>query len=320
MRKTVNINLNGRVFYIDDDAYARLKDYLDKLERYFRKQEEAKEIISDIESRIAELFVEKLHHESGVVTLIMVDEVIRTMGQPEDFEGEFSAGEPEYVEYEEYKGKKKRLFRDVDNKVVAGVCSGLAAYFNTDPVFVRVIFAILPFLSVGIIFPIYIILWLVIPAAVTTAQKLEMRGENVTIQNIEKAIKNEFEDVKKQFRKMRDSETYRKGESWWRRMTRRDKNFVLVVGIIVAAALLLLFLPLHGVPDLQFAFAGCPAPMNFGFIGFPIAFVFVLALLLVGFVFKTLFKILLFVVAFLFVIGIGFKVLVLVLGGLFFFC
>ncbi len=319
MRKTVNINLNGRVFYIDDDAYARLKDYLDKLERYFRNQEESKEIISDIESRIAELFVEKLNHASGVVTINMVDEVIRTMGQPEDFEGDFSAEEPEYVDYEEFKGKKKRLFRDVDNKVIAGVCSGLAAYLNTDPVFIRVIFAILPFVSVGVIFPIYIILWLVIPAAITTAQKLEMRGENVTIQNIEKAIKNEFEDVKKQFRKMRDSETYRKGESWWRRMTKRDKNFMLVVGIIITAALLLQFLPLNVMPDMHFAFAGCPAPIHFGFIGLPLAIV-GFVLLLIGFVFKTIFKLLLFMVVFLFVIAIGFKVLAFVIGGLFFLC
>ena len=88
MRKTVNMNLNGRVFYIDEDAYAKLRNYLDRLESYFKNQEEGKEIIKDIESRIAELFEEKLKSKTGVVTLQMVEDVISQMGQPEDFAGE----------------------------------------------------------------------------------------------------------------------------------------------------------------------------------------------------------------------------------------
>ncbi len=320
MKKTVNINLNGQVFYIDDDAYARLKDYLDRLERYFRNQDEEKEIINDIESRIAELFREKLKDSRGVITLSMVEDVIRVMGQPEDFNGGSSADEPEYVEYEEYKGKRKRLFRDVDNKVIAGVCSGIAAYLNTDPVFIRVAFVILPFLSVGAIFPVYIILWAVVPAAITTAQKLEMRGENVTIKNIEKTIKNEYEDVKKHFKKMRNSETYRKGESWWKRMTKRDKNIILVVAVICGATLLFHLIPFSYAPHTLFSFTGYPMPMSFGFITFPGFFVLGLVLLIIGLVFRVLFKIMLFVIGLLFVIAIGVHIIGALAGGLMMFC
>ncbi len=320
MKKTVNINLNGQVFYIDDDAYTRLKEYLDRLERYFRKQDEAKEIISDIESRIAELFSEKLRNSRGVVTLTMVEDVIRVMGQPEDFDGGSSVEEPEYVEYEEYKGKRKRLFRDVDNKVIAGVCSGIAAYLNTDPVFIRIAFVILPFLSVGAIFPVYIILWAVVPAAITTAQKLEMRGENVTIKNIEKVIKDEYEDMKMHFKKMRNSETYKKGESWWKRMTKRDKNIILVVAIICGAALLLNLIPFPIVPHTLFSFTGYSMPMHFGFIHFPGLFGLGLVLLIIGLVFRALFKIMLFVIGLLFVIAIGLHIVGALAGGLMMFC
>ena len=214
MKKTVNINLSGRVFYIDDDAYARLKGYLEKIEKYFKSQEEGDEIFKDIESRIAELLGDMISTKTGVVTMEMVEEVINKMGQPEDFEDEETAEtkkeEPKYERFS-YGKANKRLFRDVDSRILGGVCSGIAAYLNMDPVLVRILFVLIMFVGVGVIIPVYIILWIVVPAAITTAQKLEMRGENVTISNIEKAIKREYEDVKKQFSKMRDSKTYKKG-------------------------------------------------------------------------------------------------------------
>ncbi len=323
MKKTVNINLSGRVFYIDEDAYARLRKYLDRLEKYFSKQEEGKEIILDIESRIAELFESKLSNKNAVVNEAMVEEVIRIMGQPEDFDDGGSDAEENTSYQETYFTKaRKRLYRDVDNRVLGGVCSGIAAYLNTDPVFIRIIFAILPFLSFGIIIPVYIILWIVVPAAYTTAQKLEMRGENVTIKNIEKAIRNEYEDVKEHFSKVRESKAYKKGESWWNRLTKRDQNLLIIVAVICGSVLMSNILNLH-VFNFNDAFITNVDfhPMYFShMIHFPGLLGIIFILLLVGLVFKAAFKVVLYLIAFLFVAVIGLKIIGFILGGVYMFC
>ncbi len=321
MKKTVNINLSGRVFYIDDDAFARLRGYLDRLERYFKKQEEGQEIINDIESRIAELLGERISNKSGVVSIEMVEEVIGMMGQPEDFveEGDEKGSEQKRTFYETYQKSKKRLYRDVDNRVVAGVCSGIAAYLNMDPVLIRVIFAILPFLSLGIIVPVYIILWIVVPEAFTTAQKLEMRGENVTISNIEKAIRNEYEDVKLQFSKVRESKAYIKGETWWNKFTKRDKTVLLIVALVGSVFFLGNLIHFNVFqPDLYYL-----TNFNIGHIGFmqfPGIVVLVLVLLVIGFVFRSLFKIIIYLIAFMFLAIIGVKVISFMFGSVFMFC
>ncbi len=320
MQKTVNINLSGSIFYIDDDAYTMLRDYLDKLESYFGNQEEGKEIIKDIESRIAELFNEKLKDKSAVVNKAMVNDVISKMGQPEDFEGEATEGQgSNRVKQEVYNKQKKRLYRDIDNRILGGVCGGIAAYFNTDPVFVRVLFVILPFLSLGIIIPVYIVLWIIIPAALTTAQKLEMRGENVTIKNIEKAIRNEYEDVKEHFSKVRESKMYKKGESWWNRLTKRDKNIVLVLVIVVGVTILANLLQINIIND-NFVFATNYHPFFFnifhggGIVGLAII------LLIIGLIFRSIFQIVIYLIAFLFIAVLGFKVIGLLIGGVFMLC
>jgi phage shock protein PspC (stress-responsive transcriptional regulator) len=238
MKKTVTINLNGLVFYIDEDAYNRLHAYLEKLTNWFRKKEGAEEIITDIETRIAELFEEKVKPGVGVVTLPMVEEVIKIMGEPEEFE-DTDAGYEKKTTGNTYFKAPKRLYRDIDDRVFGGVCSGIAAYFNIDVVLVRVIFAILPFVSVGVIIPIYIVLWIAVPPAVTTAQKLQMRGEPINISNIEKTIKEEYEDVKKRFSKIKDSDTYKKGKDFFSSMTNRDKTVMIVVLALLGAALML---------------------------------------------------------------------------------
>ncbi len=323
MKKTVNINLNGRVFYIDDDAFIRLREYLDKLERYFKKQEEGKEIINDIESRIAELLEEKLSSKSSVVTLDMVEDIMNQMGQPEDFEDEEepkrSKEKSQYAAYDYYTKKRKRLFRDVDNRVLGGVCSGLAAYLNMDPVLLRVLFVILIIVGVGIIVPIYVILWIVVPAAITTGQKLEMRGENVTINNIEKAIRDEYEDVKERFSKMKESNAYKKGESWWNKFTKRDKTILAIVAIVGAVMLMgnLIHMDMFN-PDFihQTSFHMGHVP----FFHFPGIFILVGILLLIGFIFKSVFKIIIYLIAFLFLAVIGIKVIGFIVGSVFMFC
>ena len=320
MKKTVNINLSGRVFYIDDDAFARLRQYLDKLEKYFKNKEEGQEIINDIESRIAELLGEYISNKSGVITLNMVEDVISKMGQPEDFEDEESETTNSQSSYANTFNKtRKRLYRDVDNRVLGGVCSGIAAYLNTDPVFIRIAFAIFLILSFGTSIPIYIILWIVIPAAITTAQKLEMRGENVTINNIEKAIRNEYEDVKKQFSKVKESNAYKKGESWWNKFSKSDKTVITIVAIIGAIILfgnLINFDMFHPnfIHHVNFPFG------HIQMFHFPGIVVFAFILLFIGLIFKSLFKIIVYIIAFMLLAVVGIKVISFLLGSVFMFC
>lgn len=195
MKTTITINLGGIVFHIDDDAYEMLHTYLLAIERQFVNVEEQKEVMSDIEARLSELFKETLGEKRDVIMKDDVSKVIEIMGEPEDFIDEETSQEGKKQSNMNYK-TNKRLYRDSDNRVLGGVCGGLGAYFNNDPLLFRILFIILFFIgSVG--FWIYIILWIAIPEAKTTAQKLEMRGEPITLENIKKSVRDEFEKVKR---------------------------------------------------------------------------------------------------------------------------
>jgi phage shock protein PspC (stress-responsive transcriptional regulator) len=195
MNKTVNINLAGLVFHIDENAYDRLYAYLEQLRKYFQNEEGSEEIIQDIEARIAELFQERLENKE-VISLLDVDHIISIMGEAEQYTEEEHLEESTTKTQKEEDlraGKRRRIFRDGDDRMVGGVCSGLAKYFDIDSLWLRIIFLLLLFMGGG--FLIYIILWMVMPEAKTTAEKLEMQGEKVNISNIEKNIKKEFEKV-----------------------------------------------------------------------------------------------------------------------------
>jgi phage shock protein PspC (stress-responsive transcriptional regulator) len=192
MKKTVMINLWGQVFHIDEDAYETLQHYITRIEQRFSGSEEGKEIVEDVESRIAELFKERLGTDRQVVNMDDVNYTIGIIGTPEDFDAPES-GTNEDKESKKQKGHSKRLYRDPDNRILGGVGGGLAAYFKIDPAIVRIILILTFFISGPLI---YIVLWIVLPEAVTTAQKLEMSGESVNLSNIEKKIKDEFGKVK----------------------------------------------------------------------------------------------------------------------------
>jgi phage shock protein PspC (stress-responsive transcriptional regulator) len=195
MKETTTINISGIIFHIDLDAYERLKAYFQELKKRFGDNEEGKEIINDIELRIAEILQEKLTDKKQVVSIEDVDNVIETMGHPEDFESDSEEEEKAYKEEPRVEFKEKALYRDPDNTVLGGVCSGLGHYFGLDPVIIRVITVLFTiFYGVGLL--IYIILWAFIPKATTTAQKLEMKGQPVTAENIKKTIKKNYEEVK----------------------------------------------------------------------------------------------------------------------------
>lgn len=199
MKKTVIININGIVFHIDEDAFERLNGYLSSLNHYFGNSTEGGEIITDIEARIAELLQPKLSDIKQSITIEDVEEILSILGSPEDIAASDNTSyENETSSQPTYAAKKssRRLYRDVENSVIGGVCSGLGAYFDIDPVFFRVIFIALIFAG-GVSLIIYPILWIVVPAARTSAQKLEMRGKDINISNIERTVREEFSHIKR---------------------------------------------------------------------------------------------------------------------------
>lgn len=197
MNKTININLAGLFFHIDEDAYQRLQRYLGAVRSSFSGTSGADEIMSDIESRIAELFLEKRANEQQVISITHVEEVINIMGQPEDYEvDEDIFNESSSKSRPFYNPRKnKQLFRDTQNGYIGGVSSGLGYFLGIDTVWVRVLWILTVFLTAGWMIPIYILLWIFVPDAVTTNQRLTMMGKEVNITNIEDNFKAGFEPV-----------------------------------------------------------------------------------------------------------------------------
>lgn len=187
MKKSINITLNGLIFSLEEDAYEKLNAYLESIKNFYKGPEEEKEILADIEASIAEKFNERLKGIKQVVTISDVEEIIKVMGTVEEIANEPSDAENKEGGKNEM-SSKKRLYRNTDDVVIAGVCSGLAAYFGIDPVFIRILFVIL-ILADGIGILAYLIFWIAMPKAVTSAQKLEMRGKPVNLQEIEQAVK-----------------------------------------------------------------------------------------------------------------------------------
>ncbi|MEZ5026870.1 MAG: PspC domain-containing protein [Chitinophagales bacterium] len=203
MIKTFNINLAGQIFNINEDAYEQLLSYFNSLEKFYENEEGKDEILSDIKSRFAEIFLSK--GKNYIITIEDANAAINNMGKPEEFEDkdtddkQVSDKGTSYdttAQYSTSFGKGKRLYRDQDNALVAGVCSGISNYFGiNDPVWMRLAFIIMVFVGFGSPFLIYLILWIAIPEATTSAQKLEMRGEQINLSNIEKKVKDEFTKV-----------------------------------------------------------------------------------------------------------------------------
>ena len=197
MNKTVNINLAGIFFHIDEDAYLKLQRYLEAIKRSFTDSEGRSEIISDIEARIAELFTERVKNTRQVIGNKEVDDVITIMGQPEDYlvDDEIFDDEPkQQYGTNKHNTTSRKLYRDTDNSYVGGVSSGLGHYFGIDTLWIRLIWILLIFgAGTGVL--LYILLWCLIPEAITTSEKIQMTGEQVNISNIEKKIKDGFDSV-----------------------------------------------------------------------------------------------------------------------------
>lgn len=198
MNKTVTINISGSIFNIEEDAYETLRTYLSNIKKHFQHEEGCEEIVSDIEARLSELLKAKTNAGKQVLVNSDVTEVIGVMGNPEDFGDASSLGDAKaetYAQQPNYGNKRRRVFRDPDNKMLGGVCSGVANYFDTDPLWIRLALVVM-FFGFGSGFLLYIILWIIIPEAKTTAEKLEMRGEPIDVNTISKTIKDEAENLK----------------------------------------------------------------------------------------------------------------------------
>jgi len=197
MNKTITSNIASYVFHIDENAFDKLDAYLNTIRTYFTDSQGKDEIIADIEARLAEMLHEKIGDMKQVVSLDDVNQVIIIMGQPEAFIDD----DPESASWTEQKSQPsgsetKRLFRDPDNNVIGGVCAGVSNYLGLgDAIWLRLALVI-SFFFFGSGFLLYVILWIIIPEAKTTADKLQMRGENVTVSNIEKRVNEELGTVK----------------------------------------------------------------------------------------------------------------------------
>jgi phage shock protein PspC (stress-responsive transcriptional regulator) len=200
MNKTVNINLGGIFFYIDEDAYAKLTRYFDAIKRSLTPSSGQEEILKDIEIRVSELLTEKQKSDKHVVAMKDVDEVIAVMGQPEDYILDGDDAENTKSNFANATTTKiKKLYRDRDAGIIGGVLAGLGHYFGIEKVWLRVLLLVLIF-AYGTGFLAYIILWIVMPEAVTTSEKLEMTGEPVNISNIERKVREEFTTVSDKFK------------------------------------------------------------------------------------------------------------------------
>ncbi len=199
MNKTISINLGGFFFHIDEDAYQKLSRYFDAVKRSL-SADGRDEIMKDIESRIAELFQERLKNDKQVVGLTEIEEVISIMGQPEDYkiDDEKSTYQSSSSSSTNFYYPSKRLYRDKENGMLGGVMAGLGHYLGIDTLWLRIIMVIL-FFGFGTGLFVYIVLWILVPEAVTTTQKLEMKGEPITISNIEKKVKEGFDDITSKF-------------------------------------------------------------------------------------------------------------------------
>ena len=196
MNKTININLGGYFFHIDETAYKKLKRYLDAIAKSLSDDPEGKnEIIADIEARICELLSEKITETRQVVNELDIHNIIKIMGEPEDYSDHDENFQETKSKSNNGKNNFKKLFRDRENRFISGVSSGIAHYLDLDVVWIRIAFILLTvFSGMGLIA--YIVFWIVTPEAKTTAEKLQMEGERVTIDNIEKKIREEFSSIK----------------------------------------------------------------------------------------------------------------------------
>ncbi len=252
MNKTYNIHLGNLPFTIDDDAYDALNAYLDAVRSRFSYTEGSEEIMGDIEDRLAEMFEEKLKSSNtSIISLKQVNDAIDVMGRPDIFDEEYEEG---YEESQSRKSKPyrtgKKLYRDPDDRVLGGVISGLSHYFGlSSPTPLRIIWAALPIadffglmgISTTLVILTYIVLWMAVPLATTPTEKMEMRGEPINLDNIQRNVGRGYNEVKKNL----DNDRFRSGAQ---RVGSVFERIIEVIGrILIFLGLLLSITALAGI-------------------------------------------------------------------------
>ncbi len=230
MKKTLSIHLGRQLFTIEEDAYDRLQAYLKKLEASLAGEEGVNEIVEDIEMRCAEILQEQLNEKKLiVVTLAEVEHAVSSLGEPEVISEDAPKAESgrQHEERGQHTGQR-RLFRDTENGALGGVCTGLAAYLNVDPVIIKILFIIAFFMGFG--FFLYIVLWIVLPNVKTPSDRLQLRGVPVTVDNIKDEINKTATRVKDDV--MNASNRFRNNDQ----LAERARTFVGIIGKIMAVA------------------------------------------------------------------------------------
>ncbi len=282
MNKVFQVNIGGMVFSVDDLAYNKLKGYMDSLRAHFSKTEGNEEIISDIESRIGEILKERLRPSREVVNMDDVDAIIAAMGNPEEFSGAEeeetnshtnTSGRQQDYSYRGNNGYGKRLFRDPDDKILGGVCSGLSLYFGiSQPVWIRLAFAI-AFFTFGTGFLLYIILWIVLPKARTITDKMEMRGEDVNIHNIKKNFNEGVDDIKDSVKNFANSPYAKKAETGTSKFFSQLEEVLYAIGhvfikivawLMVVMGIFLLILLILSSVGITHSFSNLPGLISIG--------------------------------------------------------
>lgn len=231
MNRTLTINIGGLVFHIEEQAFQQLDQYIKAVRRSIAIEEQ-EEVVQDIELRIAEIFNSKITTTKQVITSEDVEEVIQIMGRPEDYSIDDDVNQP-HTEQAYY--REKKLFRDIDNRILGGVLAGLAHYFKIDTIWVRLIFIFLVFFyGTGIL--LYFVLWIIIPSAKTTSEKLDMMGEPVNIETIERKIKEGVDYTTNKI----NSIDYEKFKHQTQRATNQGTKiirYILGIGFIVVSVI-----------------------------------------------------------------------------------
>lgn len=221
MNKTISIHIQGFAFILEEQAYEALQKYLADLAQILQNEEGKDEILQDIELRIVELLQEQVGER--VVQLDQIQRIIELLGSPEAFEDqEQPKASAQGAAHANVSYEQKRFFRDTDTAILGGVTSGVAAYFNIDVVFVRVAFVLFTMVF-GSGIPIYLLLWIITPAAKTASEKLQMKGMPINVESIKSEFKEASDRVEKNAKKW--SNQFRTG-SGLSGSTRRFVDFV----------------------------------------------------------------------------------------------
>lgn len=229
MKKTISINIKGLNFVIEEDAYELLHAYMNRLQLNLKGQKGANDIVEDIELRIAELCQQILSSKKQVVEKEDIESIIKTLGEPEDFiDDDNEKNENKNFTAEQHSSlNQKHLYRDIDNAKIAGICAGLSNYFHVDPLVIRIVF-LLFFLVGGFGFPLYIILWIVIPKTSSTIDRLKMQGKPITVDTVKEEIEQAAQRINSSSKSFADR--LRKEKDYSKRFSRLGKIITSIIG------------------------------------------------------------------------------------------